>query len=296
MIRSVAARALRTGVQPKFAVKAAAAQVASVRYAATYTKMLDKVLGLNVHEKVKVVERSSTDSLYDDPIKLRSKHGHNVCRVAFHAFQLHRIDFYMDFCRKAAYHMNIPCTGAVTMPKQIRRWTVLKSPFVHKSSMEVFERRTHKRVLFVRDADPEVVQKWLDYICENIPVGVGMKYWLNEYEPLDIGKRIENALLTGDTKDVDAKSIATTTYLQNVVQRGRRRLWTTYKDLPVFGRSDIAQLATDVASQLKANPRANIEEVTRATLLATRPPKHVKKDESKSVKTEDTPEKPTPAA
>ncbi|KAJ2630593.1 mitochondrial 37S ribosomal protein rsm10 [Coemansia sp. RSA 1290] len=272
MIRSAVTRAAQVSnvaAQPSLR----AMRPCGVRSLATYTKMLDKVLGIDVHQKIKVPANDGKDLIEKNTKKIPQTHGIPVCRVAFHSFQLHRIDFYMNFCRSAAYHMKMPCTGVITLPKQIRRWTVLKSPFIHKSSMEVFERRTHKRLLVIYDTHPDVVQKWLEYINENIPVGVGMKYWINEHEPVDIGDRIAKALETGSTKSVDGKSLESTKYLQEVVQRGRSRLWTTYKDLPVFGRQDIEKLATDIADKLKANPRLNIEEVTRSTLMALKPPK-----------------------
>ncbi|KAJ2804624.1 mitochondrial 37S ribosomal protein rsm10, partial [Coemansia helicoidea] len=195
----------------------------------------------------------------------------------------------------AAFHMGVSCSGAVPMPTVVRRWTVLRSPFVHKSSMEVFERRTRKRVLFVRDSDPEVVAKWLAYIHDNIPVGIGMKYWLHEHEPLDIGDRIESALKTGDTRHVDAQSLKSTRYLEHVVKRGRRRLWTTYKDLPVYSRDAVAQMAGDIAAQLKANPRANIEEITNKVVMATRPEKEEKERKKRARMQRGTAAESTPA-
>ncbi|KAJ2689119.1 mitochondrial 37S ribosomal protein rsm10, partial [Coemansia spiralis] len=161
MIRSVPAHVAGSRIAAAWAASRAQvpfAPAVGVRSAATYAKILDKVLGVDVHNKEKVVARHELDSIYDKPVSLPATHGIPVCRVALWSFQLQRIDFYVDFCRKAAYHMGVSCSGAVPMPTVIRRWTVLRSPFVHKSSMEVFERRTRKRVMFVRDTDPAVVE------------------------------------------------------------------------------------------------------------------------------------------
>ncbi|KAJ2611771.1 mitochondrial 37S ribosomal protein rsm10, partial [Coemansia sp. RSA 1365] len=210
------------------------------------------------------------------PKVVKSTHDIPVCHVSFWSFQLHRMDYYMKFCRKAAYYMGIPCSGAVSMPKVTRRWTVLKSPFVHKSAMEVFERHTHKRVLFVKDANPEVVKKWLEYINLNIPVGVGMKYRLHEYETLDIGDQIVRGLVQGRSQTIDTEELKKTKYLQHVVQRGRRRLMTTYKDLPVYKQKDIEDMAGRIISNLKSTPGANIEQITRDVVAATRGDKEKK--------------------
>ncbi|KAJ2231972.1 mitochondrial 37S ribosomal protein rsm10 [Coemansia sp. RSA 485] len=253
-----------------------AASITATRSAVSYSKILDKVLGINVHEKKKVIPIEEVDPMYKKPVILPPTHGVEICRVSFRSFQLHRLDFYMNFCRKAAHSMGIPCTGTICLPRVIRRWTVLKSPFVHKSAMEVFERRTHKRLLVVRDADPEVVKKWLDYINKNIPIGLGMKYSLTEYEPLDIGQKIEKAIRTGDSRQVNEKALLSTKYVEDLVVRGRRRMWTTYKDLPVYGRTDVEKLAHDIAGKLRVDPKANIEDVTRQVVVGSRPPKPAK--------------------
>ncbi|KAJ2357760.1 mitochondrial 37S ribosomal protein rsm10 [Coemansia erecta] len=277
MIRSAATRALHARSLSKAALQPAHATLAirqhtripvtSARFATTYTKLLDKVLGIDVHNKTQVLKRKDSD-LFKPPAAPQT-HGIPVCRVAFHSFQLHRLDFFVKFCRTAACHMKIPCTGSVSMPRVIRRWTVLKSPFVHKSSMEVFERRTHKRVLFLYDADPEVVQKWIDYITENSAVGVGMKYWLHEYDSLDIGDRIARALRTGDTQDVDAKTLESTRRLLGVTAGARDTLQPMHKELPVFSRAEVEKLAMTVAEKIKADPKAGIKGVTRQALLAS---------------------------
>ncbi|KAI7833254.1 ribosomal protein S10 domain-containing protein [Kickxella alabastrina] len=292
MFRSVATRValLRrtSGARPAFqATLSKTAPAVILRSAATYSKILDKVLGIDVREKTKMVPTKEVDPMYLKPTILPPTHGVQICRVAFRSFQLHRMDFYMDFCRKAAFNMGIPCTGTVCLPRVIRRWTVLKSPFVHKSSMEVFERRTHKRLLVVRDADPEVVKKWLAYINKNMPAGLGMKYWMTEHEPMDIGAQIENALKTGDTRQIDAGAISNTKYVEKLVERGRRRMWTTYKDLPVYGRADVEKLAMDIAGKLKVNPRANIEEITRDAVMGSRPPSPPKKSKKAAENTAD---------
>ncbi|KAI8324530.1 ribosomal protein S10 [Martensiomyces pterosporus] len=293
MLRSAASRAvaLRSAPKPAFVqattIKAASAMVSSpgssVRMASTYASILDKVLGVDVRQKTKMIPLEDVDPIYQKPKILPSPHGVRVCKVAFRSFQLQRLDFYMTFCRKAAQHMGIPCTGAVRLPRVIRRWTVLKSPFVHKSAMEVFERRTYKRVMVIKDADPEVVKKWLEYIAKNIPAGLGMKYWLTEYESMEIGGQIERNLETRDPRKIGEMDLGIAKRAETVVQRGRRRLWTTYKDLPVYGREDVEKLALDVASQLRVSPKSNIEEVTRSVVMGTRPPKEVTaKDKAKA--------------
>ncbi|KAJ2656926.1 mitochondrial 37S ribosomal protein rsm10 [Coemansia sp. RSA 1199] len=285
MIRSAAARAIHARTLAKAALptyslstsKPLMRLASGTRFAVTYTKLLDKVLGINVHEKTQVV---LDDSASKRRIPKQPKtHGIPACHVAFHSFQLHRMDFFVKWCCRAAFFMGMPCSGVISLPRKIRRWTVLKSPFVHKSKQEVFERRTYKRVVYIYDTNPEVVQKWLDYIGKNAVAGVGMKYWLNEYEPLDIGARIKRALKTGDTQDVDPLTLKQARHVKSFTVEGRKYGRGRYRGLPMFRQQELEKMAMYVADQLRANPQANIEELTKVALKVNgtpkRPSKHV---------------------
>nr|AKI85106.1 ribosomal protein S10 [Geranium incanum] len=64
-------------------------------------------------------------------------------------------------------------TGKVALPKTISRYTVLRSPFVHKKSREQFEIRVHRQLLFIK-AEPHELQKkffWLKRLAL-----IGMQY------------------------------------------------------------------------------------------------------------------------
>ncbi|RUO95415.1 ribosomal protein S10p/S20e-domain-containing protein [Jimgerdemannia flammicorona] len=84
----------------------------------------------------------------------------------------------------------MPCSGMVRLPTQRSMWTLLRSPFVHKKAQENFERRTHKRLLQVKDAAPEAVNRWLLYLRMNAPAGVGMRATVFEYEEVGVGQRM----------------------------------------------------------------------------------------------------------
>lgn len=52
--------------------------------------------------------------------------------------------------------------GPIPLPTKVERWCVLRSPHVDKRSMEHFERRTHKRLIEIKefnDATIEELQK-----------------------------------------------------------------------------------------------------------------------------------------
>ncbi|KAJ1914398.1 mitochondrial 37S ribosomal protein rsm10 [Mycoemilia scoparia] len=226
--------------------------------------ILDKVLGTKRGEIENFITMDKVDPIYQDPVKIKPTHGITVLTIQFQAHSLHRIDFYMDFCRHAAAAMKIPCTGVIRFPTSIKRWTVLKSPFVHKSSMEVFERRTHKRFLKIHDTHPETLKKWLDYVVDNIPAGVGIRTHTYEFSTPGIGEELARKISA--TKKINES---------NLLSRGRRvrppplRYW------------NIEGMASKVAQALAEDPRANIEKVTAKIIEEMKPktPPMPKKEE-----------------
>jgi len=45
---------------------------------------------------------------------------------------------------------SLQVAGPIPLPTLMHRWTVNKSPFVHKKARETFERRTHRRLLVLQ--------------------------------------------------------------------------------------------------------------------------------------------------
>ena len=70
------------------------------------------------------------------------------------------------------------------MPKEIKRWTVPRSNFVHKKSQENYERITYKRLIQVMDGHPETVELWLAFLKKHAIYGVGMKAHVWTFEEL----------------------------------------------------------------------------------------------------------------
>lgn len=68
---------------------------------------------------------------------------------------------------------------------------MLKSPFVHKKAQENFERRIHRRVIKVFDADRAVLDLWLRYLKKHGLGGVGMRAQVFEWvEPGQVGREL----------------------------------------------------------------------------------------------------------
>jgi len=59
--------------------------------------------------------------------------------------------------------------GPVPLPTQIKKFSVIRSPFIDKDSQEQFEIRTHKRLIYIVDT----TSKTIDALANlNLPPGV----------------------------------------------------------------------------------------------------------------------------
>ncbi|CCG81395.1 30S ribosomal protein S10,mitochondrial [Taphrina deformans PYCC 5710] len=130
---------------------------------------------------------------YLDPIRLPKTHGVPSCQLQLRSYDKETLSFFADFAMRAAYHLKLPASGPVPMPKKTERWTVPRGPFVHKKTQENFERITYKRMIKIADGHPEVVERWLSYLNSNVMPGVGMKANTYSFDSLGVGKRMQQA-------------------------------------------------------------------------------------------------------
>ncbi|MEZ4180181.1 MAG: 30S ribosomal protein S10 [Candidatus Doudnabacteria bacterium] len=63
-------------------------------------------------------------------------------------------------------------SGPVPLPTKKRKYTVLKSTFVHKDSREQFELNTHKRMIDILEPTPKTVDSLTNL---NLPAGVDIE-------------------------------------------------------------------------------------------------------------------------
>jgi len=62
--------------------------------------------------------------------------------------------------------------GPIPLPTEIRRYTVNRSPFVHKKSREQFELRVHKRLINIVNPQQKIIESLTDL---NLPAGVDVE-------------------------------------------------------------------------------------------------------------------------
>ena len=118
-------------------------------------------------------------------------HNHHVASLHLRAHgpgqTLENLQFFAEFALKSGYALGIPLSRPASLPTRTSLWTVPRGPFVHKKSQENFERRVHKRVIKVWDADISVVETWLQFLRAHGMDGVGMRAEVYRHLPLSVG-------------------------------------------------------------------------------------------------------------
>lgn len=128
---------------------------------------------------------------YLAPKKLQASYGVTVAQIQVRGYYMPPVEFMADFCVRAAYYFGLPCTGPVPLPRRIKRYTVIKSPFIYKKVQENFERRTYSRLVTIKDGHPDVVEMWLSYCLRNQFHGTGVKVHIFSQDYVGVGKTME---------------------------------------------------------------------------------------------------------
>ncbi|KAM0544734.1 hypothetical protein ACHAO7_008643 [Fusarium culmorum] len=146
----------------------------------------------------------SIQALHLKPLKREAEHGIPSCDLQLRSFSVQPLEFFSDFALRAAYYLGLPAYGPVPLPRITERWTVPRDNFIFKKSQENFERKTLRRLIQIRDGNPETVQLWLAYLRKHQFYGVGMKANMWEFSELGEGKKMD-ALPEAEKGEIDAK-------------------------------------------------------------------------------------------
>ncbi|KAF9955929.1 mitochondrial 37S ribosomal protein rsm10 [Mortierella alpina] len=139
--------------------------------------------------------------VYGEPVKIPPTHNITVAHLHLRSYLPSQLEFFTDFARRTAAALDMPCSGSVPLPVQTSKWTVNKSPFVHKKAQETFERKTHKRLLAIKDTHPDVVRRWVQFLNQNAIAGVGMKVTIWEHEELGVGQKRMEKVKKGESRN-----------------------------------------------------------------------------------------------
>lgn len=83
---------------------------------------------------------------------------------------------------------------------------MIKGPFVHKKAQENFERKTHKRVIKVYDAEQGVMDKWVAYLAHHALAGVGVRVVRWHRAPIGVGEKT-NEYFKSEMRGFAAESV-----------------------------------------------------------------------------------------
>lgn len=141
----------------------------------------------------------SVQSLYMAPLRRETRFGVPTCDLQLRSYAKNNLQLFCDFALRAAYYLGLPAFGPVPLPKITERWTVIKSPFIFKKSQENFERITSRRLIQIRDGNPETVQIWLAFLQKHAYHGIGMKANMWEFENVNVSEAMDT--VAGKTKE-----------------------------------------------------------------------------------------------
>lgn len=104
--------------------------------------------------------------------EIASKCKIHSMNIVISAFSKAYIGIYADFIKRTIHNSGGICLEHRLPKYELKRWTVLSSPFIHKKARSQFERRTYKRILNVYNINGDGCQKLVWYICRNSPPGI----------------------------------------------------------------------------------------------------------------------------
>ena len=142
---------------------------------------------------------------YRKPLRHESPLGLPCASLQLRSYSVRNLEFFADFCVRAAYYLNLPARGPNPLPRRRERWTTIRSNFIFKKSQENFERITHKRLITILDGEKSVVETWLAFIRKWQFYGVGMKANVWSWESLEVGKNMDKAYTEEIEKQLDEK-------------------------------------------------------------------------------------------
>jgi len=93
-------------------------------------------------------------------------------RVRLRGFDVRLVDDSASGIVKTVQNAGARVSGPIPLPTRINKYTVLRSPHVHKKSREQFEMRTHKGLIDILEPTPEVMDALMKL---ELPAGVDVE-------------------------------------------------------------------------------------------------------------------------
>ncbi len=125
-----------------------------------------KVTPKKASTKAKTKEQAAKDS------KKETSTAKQRIRIKIKAFDHKVIDDTTRLIIETAERSGAVISGPIPLPTKIEKFTVNKSTFVHKTSREQFEIRTHKRLLDITESTPKTIESLSGL---SLPAGVDIE-------------------------------------------------------------------------------------------------------------------------
>jgi len=93
-------------------------------------------------------------------------------RVRLRGFDVRLIDDSARGIVQTVQKAGAKVSGPIPLSTRINKYTVLRSPHVHKKSREQFEMRTHKRLIDIIDPTPDVMDALMKL---ELPAGIDVE-------------------------------------------------------------------------------------------------------------------------
>ena len=93
-------------------------------------------------------------------------------RIKIKAYDHKIIDQSTKTIIETALRTGAKISGPIPLPTVKKKYTVLKSTFVHKASKDQYEMRTHKRLIDIIEPTPKTVDSLMNL---NLPSGVDIE-------------------------------------------------------------------------------------------------------------------------
>jgi small subunit ribosomal protein S10 len=97
---------------------------------------------------------------------------HQRVRIKIRAYDHKIIDQSTKTILDTAERTGATVKGPVPLPTEKSKFTVIRSPFVHKNSREQYEMRVHKRLIDIVDPTPKTIEALTNL---SLPAGVDIE-------------------------------------------------------------------------------------------------------------------------
>jgi small subunit ribosomal protein S10 len=106
------------------------------------------------------------------PVKEVKEEAQTRIRIKIRAYDHKIIDQSTKTIMETVDRTGAKTIGPIPLPTEIKKFTVLRSTFVHKDARDQYEMRVHKRMLDIINPTPQTVDALMNL---NLPAGVDIE-------------------------------------------------------------------------------------------------------------------------